>query len=158
MLTVNNTTDMDLVKNMLFVPEVWDRAAEDGVSKESYEPSYDGMTVWLECKKDDEVIGIILVHVDTSAALKIHPYLLKKYRFLGREMMEKLYEWFLSLPENINKIITVIPENQRKVYNFAKKVGFKDEGFNRESYMKNGKVYGQWYLGITRNEIEEHLK
>ena len=36
---------------------------------------------------------------------------------------------------------------------FCLKVGMQEEGINRQSYMKNGKIYDQWHLGITRNEI-----
>ena len=59
--------------------------------------------------------------------------------------------------EKIAKINVTIPENQVKVINFAKKVGFKKEGLNRDSYLKDGKLYGQQNLGITRKEIGVYL-
>ena len=71
--------------------------------------------------------------------------------------MKKFYQWVLEI-KTINKVISIIPENQKKVYNFAKKVGFIDEGVNRHSYKRDGNIYDQWYLGITRNEIEDYLK
>lgn len=151
------TQDMELVKSILFIPEIWERAAEDGAKKEEYEPSFDLMSGWMVVTEKEKTLGIILSHYDNTSTLKIHPYLLKDFRFRGREMMHLLYEWFLSLPEKLNKIVISVPETEKKVKNFANKVGFIDEGFNRESYLKNGKLYGQWCLGITRTEIKEYL-
>lgn len=151
------TFDMDAVREIITTPEIWERASEDGIDSDTYYPSFDDFHVWLLVKRDNENIGVILVHNDNTTSVKIHPYLFTEYHSLGREMMKKLYEWILSLPERINKVLASIPENQRKVYNYVKKMGFKDEGFNRESFVKDGKIYGQWCVGITRKEIEEFL-
>jgi len=35
--------DMDQVKKILMIPEVWERAAEDGADKETYYPGFDAM-------------------------------------------------------------------------------------------------------------------
>lgn len=157
-MNLEMTQDMDLVKSILFIPEIWERAAEDGANQNEYEPSCGNMSGWLIVAEKEKPLGIILAHYDNTATLKIHPYLLKAFRFRGREMMNLLYEWFLSLPEKLSKIIISIPETEKKVKNFANKVGFIDEGFNRESYLKNGNLYGQWCLGITRKEIKEYLE
>jgi RimJ/RimL family protein N-acetyltransferase len=72
--------------------------------------------------------------------------------------MKEFYEWVLENTEDrINKINVSIPENDKRVINFAKKVGFKKEGLNRDSYMKNGTIYAQQNLGITRSEIEDYI-
>lgn len=155
MLTVDITFDMDLVKSILIRPDIWERAAEDGIDKEAFYPSYDSMSLWLLCK-DEENIGIILIHTDTSISIKIHPYLMEEHRERGREMMTEFYKWFLENTDT-HKINVIIPEPFRRVVNFSKKIGFKHEGFSEESYKKNGKIYGQYQLGITRNKVEEYL-
>ena len=91
-MDISVTTDMELVKSIIFIPEIWNRAAEDGIDKERYEPYCDEMRGWLVCRKGDDITGIILVHYDTSTSLKIHPYLKKEFRFLGRDMMKEFYK------------------------------------------------------------------
>ena len=149
---------MELVRSILVEPDIWERAAEDGVDQDTWYPGYNSMTFWLLCVEDEQVIGIILLHNDNTVTLKMHPYLRKDHRQKGRIMMRAFYEWFMeNTDDKISKLNVSIPENERKVINFAKKVGFKKEGFNRESYLKDGQLYGQQNLGITRTEIGEYL-
>ena len=157
-LNVEMTTDMELVRAIITEKDIWDRAAEDGIDQDTWYPGYDSMTAWLLCIEEDEVVGVILMHTDTSVSIKIHPYLRKEHREKGRIMMKAFYEWILENGQDkIAKVSVIIPENQQKVINFAKKVGFKKEGLNRDSYLKNGQLYGQQNLGITRNEIRGYL-
>jgi RimJ/RimL family protein N-acetyltransferase len=37
---------------------------------------------------------------------------------------------------------------------FAVQCGMKAEGTIRQSFKKNGEIYDQWILGITRKELE----
>jgi RimJ/RimL family protein N-acetyltransferase len=156
-MDISVTLDMQMVRDILMEPDIWERAAEDGVDKESFYPGTDAFSIWLLCLEENEAIGIILVHTDTSVSVKMHPYLRKKHRQKGRAMMKAFYEWMLESTDT-NKINVTIPECEQKVINFAKKVGFKKEGLNRDSYQKNGQLYGQQNLGITRHEIEEYLR
>lgn len=152
------TDDMELVRAIMMEKDIWARAAEDCVDKESWFPGYDKMTAWLLCVDDDDIVGVILLHTDTSVSIKMHPYLRSQYREKGRIMMKAFYEWILENGQsNIAKITVTIPINQAKVINFAKKVGFQKEGINRDSYLKDGQLYGQQNLGITRSEIGEYL-
>lgn len=157
-MNIQLTTDMALVKAIITEPEIWERASEDGIDPESFLPGYDSMTTWLLCLEGGNVAGIILVHMENSISLNIHPYLRVQYRQKGKEMMEAFYRWFLEeTQDKIMKINVHIPEVYKKVINFAKRVGFKKEGFNRDSYLKNGHIYGQQHLGITRSEIGDWL-
>jgi len=152
------TTDMELVRAVMTEKDIWDRAAEDGVEQDDWFPGYDSMTAWLLCVEDDNIIGVILMHTDTSVSIKMHPYLRTEYRQKGREMMRVFYEWVLENAQSqINKISVTIPFNQAKVINFAKKVGFKKEGINRQSYLKDGKLIDMQNLGITPREVEVFL-
>ena len=157
-MIVELTTDMELVRAILVEPDIWDRAAEDGVDQETWYPGYDSMTAWLLCIENEEIVGVILMHTDTCVSIKIHPYLRKEHREKGRIMMKALYEWVLEYgQEKIIKISVTIPMHQKRLINFSGKVGFHKEGVNRDSYLKDGKLYGQQNMGITRIEIEEYL-
>jgi len=144
--------DMPAVKAFITQDEIWE-CMEDGVTKDAFYPSNDALSQWLVCVDEGKVIGMILTHNDTSSAIKMHPYMLSKYKHKGREMMKMYYGLFMDLPETINKLNVSIPEYQTKVINFAKKVGFIKEGINREAYNKNNIFYNVINMGLTRSEI-----
>jgi len=154
MIKLTHTTDMDLVKSILIIPEIWEQAAEDGVEQDDYYPGYDSLSAWLLCEIDDEPIGLIYVHNETLCSINIHPYLKHKFKRKGRDMMIEFFKWFLTLPDKLCKVNVSIPSSRRIVYNFAKRVGFKDEGINRMSFLKDGDICDQYQLGLTRNEIK----
>lgn len=143
---------MEAVKAFVSQEELWE-CEDDLVNKEDFYPSNDNLSQWLYCLDNGKIIGMILVHYDTSVALKMHPYMLRAHRDKGREMMKVFYKHFLNLPGYINKLNVSIPVTHKKVLNFARKVGFKDEGINRESYYKNGKYHDLVNMGLLRSEI-----
>ena len=150
------TIDMDLVRDILFLPEIWSRCAEDSVDKDSFYPSSDSLAAWLLCIENDHIIGLILVQAETSVSIQVHPYLKADFRHKGRDMMTSLYDWVLE-NTSVEKVNAVIPTNHKKVINFSKRMGFLKEGLSRNSYRFNGKLYDRQMLGITRNEIEVFL-
>lgn len=157
-IKIELATDMDQVREIVIQPDIWERISEEGIEPEDFYPVNDNFTGWFLCLEENEPIGIILVHTDNSISIKMHPYLRSKHREKGRIMMKAFYTWFLENTEKkVNKINVSIPIFHKRVINFAKKVGFKKEGVNRDSYRKDGQLYGQQNLGITRNEIEEYL-
>jgi hypothetical protein len=68
--------------------------------------------------------------------------------------MFEFFAWFDTLPDQCIKLVASIPFCYENVYNASKRVGFIDEGVNRKSYRKHGKVWDQWNIGLTRDEIK----
>jgi RimJ/RimL family protein N-acetyltransferase len=74
-------------------------------------------------------------------------------------MIKAFLEWFLTnSKEDANKVNVKIPTFNKVGKNMALKIGFKEEGIDRQSYQRDGKFYDQYLLGITKNEIKEVLK
>jgi RimJ/RimL family protein N-acetyltransferase len=153
-VSIIQTMDMDLVREIVVSPDIWECIADD-VEKETYYPAYGNNDAWLLVKDGDEIIGIIYLHVDTSCSIGFHPYLYKNKRRLGRDMIKSFYTWYLenALVDFI-KINTVIPECFKSAINFAKRVGFSHEGISRASFKKDNKIYDRHFFGITKKEIE----
>ena len=156
-MIVNPTFDMGLVHRLIQDDEIWNTMAEDGISKEVFYPSFDSMSCWLLAKDGDEVIGVVLIHNDNSKSIKIHPYILPEHKGKGKPMAKAFYKWLVENCKGIAKVIITIPFCYKRVYLFAKVAGFIDEGINRMSYCKDGKMYDQWNLGLTIDEIERLL-
>lgn len=141
---------MELVGSFMTLPEIWERCADDLTDK--WYPRTDN-TVYLLVIEGNDLIGIIEIDGTTSIEMTIHPYLLKKKRHKGREMMRLFFEFFLKM--DYMKVAAIIPICYQQVFNFATKLGFKLEGIKRQSAIKQGKILDQWVIGITRSEIEE---
>ncbi len=156
-MDIGLTTDMVLIKEILGSPEIWERAAEDDQKLEDYQPGYDDYCNWLICKQNHTNIGIILLHADTCITLKMHIFLIKEHRKKASEMVNLFFEWFMIKTQAL-KLTASIPACYQDAIKFAIKSGLKEEGINRASYIKDGEVYDQHNLGITRNEISEVIK
>ncbi len=153
MISLKPTDDMMLVRQIAISPDIWNRFS-DGVTIDDYVPSNNDQEQWLLILNDNETVGIIYIFCETTCSLGFHPYMLKAHRRYGREMVKLFYDWFLkNIPESYCKINGVVPECFKSVINFAFKVGFTQEGINRNSYRFNGKIYNQVMLGITREEV-----
>lgn len=151
---VSRTFDMRLVKEIMVKKEIWERIKEDGLNKEDYEP--DENDGWLIFKVENKIAGICQMEVENSVTVNIHPALLKEYRpFYGRLAVKLFLKWMSACSfRKIQKVIATIPTCYPIVKNCALRLGFKVEGINRKSILKDGKLHDQWNLGMTRNEME----
>lgn len=153
-----DTYNMDFVREFMLDDEIWDYVAQDSATKESYIPECNKNKMWLTCLDREMIIGVISLTSDGHSAVKMHPCMMKECRNKSREMIKEFLKWFcLFMPNHIQKLNVCIPFSRKIVYNLAKKCGFIDEGINRKSFLKNGQWYDQWYLGLTRSEIEGML-
>lgn len=158
MISLIPTDNMEDVRNILSHDDIWSRYS-DGVDFDDFTPTNTSREQWLIVMDNGFILGIIYVHCDTSCSLGFHPYLIKKYRSHGREMVKSFFKWFLdAVPESYLKINVVIPECFKSTVNFSRKVGFTQEGVSRDSYKFNNKVYNRIISGITREEVYDVLE
>ena len=86
--------------------------------------------------------------------MQIHPMMPKSTR--GKRAYNSAQEvlrWIFTTTK-YQKVVCEIPVIYRNVKLFAMKAGMKEEGLNRFSYLKNGKIIDQWHLGIAKQEFE----
>jgi len=154
-LTPVRTLDYGVAYAITSMPEIFETIAEDGVT--DFVPDVLNEYWVLMMTEDDVITGCYNVHQVSLGVYEIHAFMIpefrKKYSALSGR---KIYEWCL---ENLNfqKINATIPQKYKNVYHFTKGFGFKDEGFDRDSHVKDGKVMGRYRLGITRQEIIDFL-
>jgi hypothetical protein len=151
------TESMEMVRNIAAHPDIWSRFS-DGVEIEDYHPCNDDCNQWLIIYVDSDIAGIIRVFCESTCAIEYHPYMTKPYRKYFRDTTALFYKWFLeNTPDSTVKINVMFPECFKSTLNASKKVGFIQEGVNRDSYRLDGKVYNQIMSGITRKEVEHEL-
>jgi len=127
---------------------MWDEISEDGV--ESYAPDVIN-EFWVEILSP-ETIGLYRIHQLTAMSYQIHAFILPEHRDQAKESGEVILQWCLDYLK-FNKLIAEIPKKYENVYHFTKKQGFKDEGVNRQCFLKDGKLWDTWRLGILKEEI-----
>lgn len=151
MISLRRAVTAEEVSPILKDEEIFARIAEDGHSADGYNISMDNCFMLIV--KDNIVIGVWCLYPVNKTTLNIHCNVLKDYREHGKEAGRLILEWFSTeCPEQYQKLNAEIPIIYPEVYHFTKSFGFRDEGINRTSIMKNGKIVDQWRLGITREE------
>lgn len=99
---------------------------------------------------DDIRVGCFVLHPTTSSTTReVHVQILPQYRASSLGISEALlaFAWHHT---GASKFVACIPFDCENVKDFAEKMGFKIEGINEASIMKNGKLINQWYVGIKR--------
>ena len=148
---VNICDDIEYIKSVIFDPEMWARCSDD-------QTEYDidqATCLWLVVTKDGKRVGIASIFNDAGCCLEVHINIPKANRGKGTlEMGRAIIGWIKE--NNIagkSKIVTQIPVIHRDVIQFALKLGFVNEGINRQSVIIGGKAIDKVYLGITFGEI-----
>lgn len=149
---ISETQDSELIQSIVKLPELWETIAEDGVSLESWKPNLN--EGWLLSSDDKGFVGIYNVHPTNGVTLQIHPMMPKSTR--GKrayESAQEVLKWIFTTTK-YQKVVCEIPVIYRHIKLFAMKAGMKEEGLNRFSYLKNGKIIDQWHLGIAKQEFK----
>lgn len=148
-LSANRTLDAGIILNAFENEQLWDEISEDGV--ESYIP--DVINEFWVALTDDKLIGFYRIHALNTITYQIHAFILPEFRKkYAKQSGELILHWCLDMLE-FNKLVAEIPFKYENVYRFTKSMGFKDEGINRQSFLKDGKIWDAHRLGITREEI-----
>ncbi len=152
-MKVEVTKDIDLIKDLM--SKVWAICVADNEELDSFSPRTDEHNGWLIVKHYDNIEGIVFIEQPTTTSIKIHPYLLGE-KGKGRELVKSVLGWAKEL-KDIHKVNITIPVIYQSTINTARKIGFIDEGIDRESFLKDGHYHDQSLLGLTRPEIEALL-
>jgi len=150
--------NMEEIESILKDPEIFARIAEDDIEPWEYEIPIDGNQCYMMIYVDDKPIGVWNLYPVGSSTLNIHCNILKEHRIHAMEAGRLIVHWFAhNAPKQYVKLSAEIPQIYPDVYYFTKKFGFKDEGINRCSIKKAGKLVDQWRLGLTRDEARDFL-
>ena len=133
--------------------EMYERSSDDFTPKDIHKSLHSAL--WLQCEKDGEKMGLSAVKVASNSVLNIHIHIQKKFRGAGTiETGKIILRWVVeNAGPNFSKINTKIPVIYKDVIRFAHILGFKDEGVDRLSIMKGGKLIDRLNLGITFDEV-----
>lgn len=135
-------------------PEMFERSSDDYTEKIYWDSMPPGCS-WLECVKDGDRIGLAYARFDSNSAINVHIHIPKIHRGRGTKAVgQEVLRWIVrNSPASIHKINTKIPIIYQDVVRYAHSLGFRDEGIDRSSVMKNGELIDRICLGICFKEI-----
>jgi hypothetical protein len=149
------TFDFSLAYELANTPELFDAFTED--DSPEYMPDVVNEHWVIIYSPDGIAIGGYRIGHMLRKTVEIHAFILPEFRAdYAKESGRLILSWCL---ENLDfeKMVTFIPQLYKNIYHFTKQQGFKEEGFNRSSFLKGGKMHGMYHMGITKAEIIESL-
>jgi RimJ/RimL family protein N-acetyltransferase len=145
---------MELITKFMMIPEILERAREDGATISPVFTCGD-REGWLVAMKGGEVIAAINLHLESGIMAQFHPYFLSAHSREASKIVKLFLIWFRDeMPIEITKLIAFIPTYAAGVYRAALRLGFTHEGTNRACFQKNGIIYDMNLVGIIREEIK----
>ena len=154
-MRIERTKDMGIIKNIMINHAIYPHISDDGAPEAKYfQPTEsDEIYYLLVIDENGLVHGLYLLHAMNYITYEIHTCLLRSCRGKKADIAAKAVLKWISLNTECLKVITHVPENNRLALAYAKRAGLLLEGINRDSFLKDGKLYNQFLLGITRAEI-----
>jgi hypothetical protein len=127
---------------------MWDDISEDNAPP--YRPDLID-EFYVGVYADEEYIGMYRFHPHTSVLWEGHAFILKREHSVGSG--DAIKKWIVENLEGAKKVIANVPECFPNVVGFLKKMGFNEQGYNSDSYTKNG-IVGMYQLGMTIEEMK----
>lgn len=103
------------------------------------------------CYIDGIFVGAFLIIKQSSVEVDMHALLYRsaiyQSRVLGKMMLAKLFD-----NPNLNRVTAYIIQGLESAANYARKIGFKDEGVRHQACLVNQQLRDIYMLGIIRED------
>lgn len=152
-MRVKRIFNRELLMSVLGKPDLWKVMNEDGVgSPEEYRPSMGRLSAIALLGDEDALHGFLVGTHRTQTVMDVHVAIdpafwgAKANVALGRAGCKELFD----LHPRVHKLVAAIPVTDKQVLRYAQRVGFQREGINRASFLRNGELLDQTYVGLQR--------
>lgn len=140
--------DVGVINSILTHPSIADQLCDDHTVGAKVQDAES--LEWIGVHKDGACHGVFLLIPQNTVTVDIHTALLpsvrgKQSKQAGKLLLDLIFSRYF-------KAVTSVPSNNRVAAWFAGSLGFKHEGVNRQSFLKNGVLLDQVLMGMTREE------
>ncbi len=99
-----------------------------------------------------EPAGVFVFHPWNGVTYEVHSCVLPQWR--GKNAAHAAMAAALWIFENTNarKIVTLIPEFNRRAYALAYRAGMRAEGVNKKSFLKDGALHDTILMGLANDD------
>lgn len=135
------------------IKELWEYLCDDSeIDFEYYVPRMDDTSRWYVATIDRKIIGVFWMRrinaVTWEAHVNVRPFYWGNKK--GTEVCREAIK-IMGDDTGAKKIIALIPDSCPATQRAAEAIGFKREGVQTKSWLKNGQLYDQKHYGLTRN-------
>ena len=143
------TTDVDFIVRCITHPYVWGNISDDGAPPmDLYFPPVNESVLWIRAGE----YGVFALHKHNYVTYEAHTILLPHAKGLAVNIGVDALKWvFENTPAK--RVVTNVPSFNHLALRLALRVGFKKIGINERSFCKNGVLYDQTFLGISKGDI-----
>lgn len=129
---------------------IWNKIADDfSIDQTLFFPDMSRNNYWLVPYDEDRALGVFLLRRMSDIQYEAHIVLLPCALGLASKAARHVVRWMFD-NTRCERIIGCIPVYNRLAINVAHNAGLSDFGINEKSFMKNGKLWDQVFLGISR--------
>ena len=146
-MIIKRTTDIKLIHSVLKDNKIERWINDDSGNVEEY-PILDN--IYYLAAYEEELAGLFVCFPLNHATLDGHFAVLPK--FYGKKAIKLgrlAIDWIFNNTHYL-KINGSTPAYNKLALKYAQSIGFKPEGINRQSYLKDNKLYDQIYFGLRR--------
>lgn len=157
LVKVRETDDKEEAWRIMTTPEMWSRIAVDGEEICDFEPEDipDDYRM-LIIDTPHGTAGLYIFHPRDvfETSWQLHAHMLEAFR--GRytaASSPKVMQWaFDNLPAHAENLAAIVPLCFQEVIAYVERNGFKDEGYVKETVMRDGKEIRQRIFVIKRGD------
>lgn len=151
MVTFERTRDYALVGEIMRHPRLYDAGADDfAPAREAFQPREDEAIWYVLAKSAGELLGLFAIAPQNAVCWEIHTRLLPStWGKVAGETAAAVIPWvWANTPAR--RLVTICPGYNRLAVRFAKRAGLEVYGVNFASWLKNGRLWDQVLLGISK--------
>lgn len=155
-MEVRQVNNPDLIREFITQPDLYDRLSEDhSASTDSWIPNLH-LSLWAMVYDviDDEldIWGMFAFVPETQIVYRFHPAISPQH-WGDKQNVEAgklVLEWFWEHTDAL-KLVGKAPVIYPDALKWGQRLGFKREGIQRNSFLKNGELHDQYHVGLNRD-------
>lgn len=147
---IEPTNDYEFIKKIATNDQIWPWVSDDFSLKENFKP--DERMLYLKISEDGKDVGFFSITCHNSVFFEIHTAILPEFWGKSLKYSIEVIGWIFA-KTRCEKLITFVPENNERALVYAEKSGLIKEAFVSDSFVKDGKLIGQYILSISRADI-----
>lgn len=125
--------------------------ARVGHDHRPFAPIYHPIATYLTAKVGCVFAGAFLAIRTSRMEIDVHALIKKDFAKHSRALGRAFVDWAFA-QSGVERVSANICEGLESVRNYCMKLGFKQEGFKRRAFAKNGEIGGIYMMGITRQD------
>jgi len=160
-ITIEETLDWNAAWRIIHDPAVEDRILNDewkATASDKFRNIVAGIVenpnnYVLLVSRGDEAVGVAICYHKGSGEFEIHTIFMPGLRGADAIHAGKLCTQHMLAKPEVERLVSMCPENLPETYLFARRVGWRFAGMSPEKWIKNGVAYAQKLVEATKKDL-----